>query len=98
VAYAGYVAVLRRRAGHLLLLSLAVPLGVVVSYAVEPAAQDTRYTAPGLYVMQLTAAAIVGATVTYLWRTRMGARRRDLPEAAHEPQPASDTDLHGSPR
>lgn len=58
----------RRWNWRLLLITLAVPIGVLVSFAVDPGAQDTRYTAPGLYVMQLLAASTAGALLLALWR------------------------------
>lgn len=49
------------RAGRwrLLLLVLAVPLGVVLSYAAEPAAQDARYTYAAVVICQVVTVAYV---------------------------------------
>ena len=54
-AFAG----LRRGRWRLLLVVLAVPLGVLLSYAVEPAAQDARYTYAATVICQVATVAYV---------------------------------------
>jgi hypothetical protein len=54
---------------RLLLLFLAVPFGVVLSYAVEPAAQDARYTYAATVICQIVTVAHVAGRLR---------RRRDV--------------------
>ena len=72
---AAAVAGLGRARWRLLLLLLAVPLGVLLSYAVQPAAQDARYTYAATVVCQL-------ATVAYA-----ASRIRRLPWVGRRRQP-----------
>lgn len=61
-----------RQGWRTLLLVLAVPLGVVLSYAAAPAAQDARYTYAAVVLCQL---ATVGYLATAVQRRLLSRRR-----------------------
>jgi hypothetical protein len=67
---AGALAGLRGDRWRLLVALLAVPFGVLASYAAQPAAQDARYTYAATVTAQLVVVGYVAAWARDRWRQR----------------------------